>query len=484
MPHDKRKDLSALDALSDQVRRDLRRIAHPNTPWLEPRVAPGGGQALDVLIIGAGQSGVATAFGLKRAQVTNVLVIDKAPKGLEGPWLTYARMEALRSPKDYTGPDLDVPSLTYQSWHEAVYGEDSWSALQLIRKEDWARYLLWVREVTDIPVRNGLQAVDIAPVGDLLAVTVEHADGEMRETLYARKVVLATGQDGVGCWMMPDFVAALPATLRAHAADDIDFTKLRGKIVAVLGAGASAFDNAAVALEHGAAEVHLFCRRAEPQVIQPYRWLTFAGFLRHLSDLDDAWRWRFMSAILGLREGFPQQTFDRCACHSNFTLHNGAPWLAARQAQGRVEITTPKGPFIADFLICGTGIDTDFARKPELARFAENIATWGDRYTPPDDERNDRLARFPYLAADYAFVEKQPDRTPWIRNVHLFAIGATMSFGPSGSSINAMTTAVPKLVSGLTRGFFEVDVERHWASLRAYNVPQAVIRVPPCAERT
>ena len=85
-------------------------------------------------------------------------------------------------------------------------------------------------------------------------------------------------------------------------------TRCSGKIVAVLGAGASALDNAAVALEHGASEVHLFCRRMTPQLVQPYRWLTFAGFLRHLSDLDDAWRWRFMSTILGLREGFPQET--------------------------------------------------------------------------------------------------------------------------------------------------------------------------------
>jgi FAD-dependent urate hydroxylase len=66
----------------------------------------------------------------------------------------------------------------------------------------------------------------------------------------------------------------------------------------------SAFDNAATALEAGAAEVHLFCRRADIQVIQPYRWLTFRCFLRHFCDLDDAWRWRFMRAILEMWEGF------------------------------------------------------------------------------------------------------------------------------------------------------------------------------------
>ena len=53
-----------------------------------------------------------------------------------------------------------------------------------------------------------------------------------------------------------------------------------------------------------------------------------------------------------------------------------------------------------------------------------------------------------------------------------------MSFGPSGSSINAMTTAVPKLVHGLTRGLFRAAVARHWASLSAYDVPQAVVTRP------
>jgi hypothetical protein len=56
-----------------------------------------------------------------------------------------------------------------------------------------------------------------------------------------------------------------------------------------------------------------------------------------------------------------------------------------------------------------------------------------------------------------------------------------MSFGPSGSSINAMTTAVPKLVHGLTRGLFRADIERHWTSFKAYDVPQAVVVRPPPA---
>jgi hypothetical protein len=138
-------------------------------------------------------------------------------------------------------------------------------------------------------------------------------------------------------------------------------------------------------------------------------------------------------------------------------------------------LQTPKGVFATDFVICGTGIDMSFAGRPELRNCAGNIATWADRYQPPPDERSPRLGRFPYLADDYALMERVAVATPWIADIHVFAIASTMSFGASGSSINAMTTAVPKLVHGLTRGLFRADIERHWASFKAYDVPQAVI---------
>lgn len=466
--------MTGLAALEARVASDLQRIGHPSMRWLTPRTAPDGSAALDVLIVGGGQSGIATAFGLQRAKVDNIMVLDAAKRGQEGPWLTYARMHTLRSPKDYTGPDLDVPSLTYRSWHEARFGAAAWEALGQITRGNWAEYLLWMRDVTGVPVQNECRVVDIGPGGPgLLAVTARTGEGDA--TLYCRKLVLATGQEGTGRWWMPAFVEALPTPLRAHAADAIDFAALAGKVVAVMGAGASALDNAACALEAGAAAVHLFCRRPRPQLVQSYRWLTFAGFLRHLSDLDDAWRWRFMSTILAQREGFPQPTWDRCARWPNFTLHSGAPWRDTAAEAGRVRIDTPQGPFMADFLICGTGMDVDFGRHPAFARFAANIASWGDRYTPPEAFRNDRLARYPYLSGDYALMERSAGSTPWITDIHLFSIASTMSFGPSGSSINAMTTAVPKLVAGITKGLFAADIERHWAEFNAYDVEQTVL---------
>ena len=462
--HDISPGLTALEA---RVRREIEMTAHPRMEWMVPRPYRGK-PALDVLIVGAGQSGLTIAFALIRDRVRNILAIDRAPEGSEGPWVTFARMPTLRSPKDQTGPDLGVPSLTFEAWYDALHGARAFESVHLITSRDWHDYLQWYRRLLGLPVRNGVGATAIAP-GQLddggRCLLVSLSSGEV---LATRKLVLATGQDGTGEWWMPDFVRALPKDRRAHTCEMIDFDRLRGRTVAVLGAGASAMDNAAVALEHGA-EAHIFCRRAEPSTVQRYRWLTFAGFLKHMSDMPDEWRWRIMGNIMRAREGFPADTYKRVMAFPQFKLHVGRTWTDARMEDGRIRIETPRGPFHADYAICGTGMRQDVGLRPELSAFADKIALWRHRYTPPAGEEDPLLAAFPYLGPDFAFLERTPGEAPWLGDIHLFGIGATLSFGPSGSSINAMTTAIPRLVAGLTRGLFAGDLPRHWASLQAYD---------------
>ena len=88
-----------LAALREKVRADLDVIAHPRMEWLSPRKAPDGTKALDVLIVGAGQSGIATAFGLKRARVDQLCLechslFDGATLGSQPP-----SFHDLRSPR-------------------------------------------------------------------------------------------------------------------------------------------------------------------------------------------------------------------------------------------------------------------------------------------------------------------------------------------------------------------------------------------------
>ena len=457
-----------LAELEARVRRNLDLTSHPTLDWMPRTDGPDGAHVHDVAIAGAGQGGVAVAFQLMRERVTNVLLFDKAPRGLEGPWSTYARMPTLRSPKDYTGPDLGLPSLTYRAWHEARFGDADWSRLDLIPAHLWAEYLLWVRDVTGVVAENETELVGIAPApGDLLALRLRSKQGERTE--FARKLVLATGQDGAGRWLVPDCVKALPRERWSATDDAIAFEALAGKDVAVLGAGASAADNASMALEAGARTVNLFVRRTRMQRIQPYRWLTFSGFLRHYADLDDAWRWRFMSHILGLRESIPQPTYDRMRAFANFEIVTDGAWLDAKLEAGRVKLSTPRGVYRADYLISCIGMDVDFAARPELRPFAGAIQTWGDVYTPPKAEANARLARYPYLDANGAYREKAPGTAPFLRHIYDFAFAATMSQGASGCSINAMKIAAPRLAAGLTRALFRADIERHWASLQAFD---------------
>jgi glycine/D-amino acid oxidase-like deaminating enzyme len=141
--------------LEADVARDLDLTAHPRAPWLVPKTA-GGELVLDCLIVGGGQCGLAVAHALKRDKVDNIAVLDRAEYGQEGPWITYARMRNLRSLKDQTGPDLRLPSLTYQAWHEAAYGVAHWEAMRWIPKELWQDYLHSRNGTARTPTRRSI----------------------------------------------------------------------------------------------------------------------------------------------------------------------------------------------------------------------------------------------------------------------------------------------------------------------------------------
>ena len=141
-----------LDRLADRVRHELDLLEYPRREWLDARHTASGEPVHDVVIVGAGQGGLAAAFGLMRERVGRLLVIDQNPLDRAGPWLNFARMHTLRTPKHVLGTDLGVPSLTPRAWYEAQHGAGSWESLGLIPKESWAAYLSWYRTTLGIPV--------------------------------------------------------------------------------------------------------------------------------------------------------------------------------------------------------------------------------------------------------------------------------------------------------------------------------------------
>ncbi len=460
-----------LAGLEAALRRDLERLEYPKRSWVLPRTTRAGQPVLDVLIIGGGQSGLVAAFGLMREKVTNLLVVDDSEPDLAGPWKTFARMHTLRTPKHLTGSEQNISNLSLQSWFEAQYGEAAWASQERIPKELWADYLCWYRRVLGIPVRSRARvgALSWSAEDACFTVPVHPTPGGEPEVLYARKVVLATGIDGSGRWEVPPQVAGLPRELYAHTRDDIDFEALRGKRLGVLGAGASAFDNASVALEHGAGEVHLFYRRKSLPCVNPYRWAEFVGFLKHHADLPDADRWRFIRRIIEMGQLPPADTYRRAKTFPQFHLHGDSPWLEVKDVGGEARVTTPHGTFTFDKLIVGSGTVTDLSLRPELANFHEEIALWQHRYTPPAKEAHADLGRHPYLGANFEFQERNPGRAPYLSSLFNYTFGCLLSLGFGGASISGMKYSLPRLVSGVTRQLYCDDREQFFQALERYD---------------
>jgi hypothetical protein len=89
---------STLKALETQVHRDNEYIDYPPHEWVIPRRDSCAIRIRDVVIVGAGMSGLSVALLLMRTRVLNTVAIDRNEADHERPWLNYARMDELHTP--------------------------------------------------------------------------------------------------------------------------------------------------------------------------------------------------------------------------------------------------------------------------------------------------------------------------------------------------------------------------------------------------
>jgi cation diffusion facilitator CzcD-associated flavoprotein CzcO len=476
------KDEAGLDApgaplphsladLEKLVRREINIGRYAPRSWVLPHEGPDRKIALDVLIVGGGQAGLALAHGLQQDHIDRILVIDDNPRDREGPWSTYARMPTLRTHKENGGIELGAPSLSFRAWYEAQHGHGAFERLYKVRTADWHAYLRWFRDVLAIPMRNDARLVRFGPVDDgrdLLFADVAIEDGV--ERLYARTIALASGIIGNGSKHEPDFIAdALPRSCWAHTHDAIDFAGFTGKTVAVLGGGASAYDNAIRAAESGA-DVHLYHRQSRLHSVNPLTWGEFNGFVAHYADLTPLEKWRFTRQVAVLKAGPPKVTLARALELSNIAIHAGHGWCSVEAGSDRrVLVRATDGTLDADFLILGTGYRVDLSACPELAEHLSHIALWEHRFSAPAGEEDPALARAPWLGPNFEFTEREPGSAPWLGRVYNFARGAQLSMGAMPIGLSGLKFGVVRLVDGIRRRLFLDDRESYLAGLALWQ---------------
>jgi cation diffusion facilitator CzcD-associated flavoprotein CzcO len=210
---------------------------------------------IDIAIVGAGPYGLSIAAHLRKTPLSFRIFgtpmqswREKMPKGMllksDGfaSWLYdpdsqfTLRHYCAEKNLPYADVGIPVPSETF-----VAYGLE------------FQKRLVPMLEETDIvSVRQNATGFEL-----------QTQDGQI---VHARKVVVAAGITHFG--YLPPFLADLPRELVTHSSDHHDLSHFSGKKVAVIGAGASAVDIAALLYDAGA-QVELVARRQEISFHKP-----------------------------------------------------------------------------------------------------------------------------------------------------------------------------------------------------------------------
>ncbi len=351
----------------------------------------------DVIILGAGMSGLCMAMALKRSGRHNFLVIEKSP-GLGGTWWDNR----------YPGAHVDVPAPMYcfsfapnPRWRERFAASDEIQAYMAHCAE---RYALTPH------LRLGC-AITWAQFDEDRGLWRIGTDD--RQTLHTRYFVCSSGPLSVPRWPDIPGLASFAGT-RLHTARWDAAAPVAGRRVAVIGTGATAAQ-LVPELARSAARLHVLQRTANwvlPRLDRRYGAADrlLARFPPYTAAVRAGW-----NALLELgRRGFDEGTFMRRAMLHQAEAHLkrgvASPALRARLrppyplgckriiysndyyptlAQPHVELVTegieritPQGIVTADgteraldVLVCATGFDVQHAVSvPILGRGGQALA--------------------------------------------------------------------------------------------------------------
>ena len=211
---------------------------------------------------------------------------------------------------------------------------------------------------------------------------------------------------------MPAFAHKIPRARWAHSSDVMDYAMLADKRVGVVGAGASAMDSAATALEAGAASVDLLIRRDDIPRINKGKGAGNPGLTHGHLNLPDDWKWKIRHYINAAQVPPPRGSTLRVSRHPNARFNLGCGVQDLALIDDEIRVTTPKGEFALDFLIFSTGFRIDWTARPEFAALAPHVRAWGDRYTPAAGDEDQELHDSPTWAPPSSCRKNRPAPVP------------------------------------------------------------------------
>jgi thioredoxin reductase len=383
----------------------------------------------EVVVIGTGPYGLSAASHLKKLGM-DVRIFgkpmdfwsNKMPAGM-----------LLRSPR--IASNLSDPGHQYSlEAYESSAGVPARAPLPL---ETFVDYGLWFRQqLGSILDEREIKSVSRTNSG----FRIELEDGESFQT---QRVVVAAG---IGPFArIPAVFSALPPAQVSHCYQGCDVKSFRGKRVAVIGAGQSALECAALLHESGA-DVELLVRNPI------LRWIGNAPLLHKLGPFSE---------LLYSSHDVGPAGISRLVAYPNVVKHipvglrdkirkravrsAGSRWLPARLKD--VKVSTSR--YVTEAISAGSSVDL---KLDDGSRRSADHVLLGTGYTVD-------ISKYPFLSRDLVAQVDQFDGYPRLTSgfrtsvpgLHFIGATAARSFGPLLYFVAGTEFASNELAAHLTR---------------------------------
>lgn len=321
------------------------------------------------VIVGAGPYGLSLAAHLRHAGVS-FRIFGRAMDS----WVSHMP-RGMRLKSDGFASNISDPTGDYSLGQFcAEKGIPYRDAGEPATLETFARYGLAFKD-RKVPELEDKTVISIDPNADGFSVELDTG-----ETFQARQVILAIGVTHFG--YVPEALTSLSPVYVTHSGEHSDVTRLRGRKVIIIGAGASALDLAGLMHEAGV-DVHLIARKPlkyHSKSDKPRPW--WDRVRRPPSGLGPGWKSFFVANYPNLFHYLPERlrveavrrvlgpsggAFIREKVEGKVPTLIGYSIAAARLEDDKVQLTLvdrsgAKREVTADHVIAATGYKIDLQK--------------------------------------------------------------------------------------------------------------------------